>query len=475
MASRVLLISANRCTVPDPVFPLGIAQLAGALQSRGHTVECFDVLTTGPALGDRVQAFRPDLVGISLRNIDDVLIRKQQTFFNDLRQLCTEVRSWAACPIVIGGSGFSIFPKELLELSGADYGIAGAGESTLPQLIDALRGGEDPKGLGGLVYRNGGGCTVNPPSVDADGHASFMPERPSDLAKHYLQSGGMLNLQTQRGCRFQCCYCTYPLIEGRSPVRRSPELVAQDFERLQRMGAKYAFIVDSIFNSSSRHVAEVCEAILRRGTKLAWGCFLRPQGLTPELAKLMKLAGMTHAEFGSDSFSDAVLRTYRKGFAFGDIVESNRLVREAGIDCCHFLIAGGPGETAGTLEDGFRNSEKLGQAVIMAVVGMRIYPGTALEELARAEGRIDPATNLLQPVYYLAPGLSADQVFATLRDFARRSPNWIVGDPSPGYLRFVERLRSRGVVGPLWSYMSMLQRFWPAAADSTTRTKSEGA
>jgi len=106
---------------------------------------------------------------------------------------------------------------------------------------------------------------------------------------------------------------------------------------------------------------------------------------------------------------------------------------------------------------------------------MRIYPGTALEELARAEGRIDPATNLLQPVYYLAPGLSADQVFATLQDFARRSPNWIVGDTSPEYLRFVERLRSRGVVGPLWSYMSMLQRFWPAAADSTTRTKSEGA
>ena len=68
----------------------------------------------------------------------------------------------------------------------------------------------------------------------------------------------------------------------------------------------------------------------------------------------------------------------------------------------------------------------------MAVVGMRIYPGTDLFERAVAEGRIARDADLLAPTYYLAPGLTAEAVFAQLEEFARRSPNWIVGDPAPG-------------------------------------------
>jgi hypothetical protein len=55
-----------------------------------------------------------------------------------------------------------------------------------------------------------------------------------------------------------------------------------------------------------------------------------------------------------------------------------------------------------------------------------------------------------------------EAVFAQLHSFAQRSPNWIVGDPVPEYTRLVERLRSRGVAGPLWSYFALLQRFAPA-------------
>jgi hypothetical protein len=97
----------------------------------------------------------------------------------------------------------------------------------------------------------------------------------------------------------------------------------------------------------------------------------------------------------------------------------------------------------------------------MAVVGMRIYPGTHLFEQAVAEGVIRPDANLLAPAYYLAPGLTAEGIFQQLQEFARRCPNWIVGDPEPAYQRLVARLRQRGVAGPLWSYFSMIQRLWP--------------
>ena len=102
----------------------------------------------------------------------------------------------------------------------------------------------------------------------------------------------------------------------------------------------------------------------------------------------------------------------------------------------------------------------------MAVVGMRIYPGTPLFAQAVAEGVIQADADLLAPAYYLAPGLTEEIIFAKLRDFSRRSPSCIAGDPLPGYQELIQRLRKRGVAGPLWSYLSAVQRLWqptPAA------------
>jgi hypothetical protein len=71
---------------------------------------------------------------------------------------------------------------------------------------------------------------------------------------------------------------------------------------------------------------------------------------------------------------------------------------------------------------------------------------------------------LLQPAYYLSPDVTEEAVFERLREFARRSPNWIPGDPTPDFSNMVARLRQRGVVGPLWSYFAALQRIAPPGA-----------
>jgi radical SAM superfamily enzyme YgiQ (UPF0313 family) len=463
MPSRILLISANRCTNPDPVFPLGLAHLNAALRRAGHEALWVDNLADGHRFDEIVRDNRPDFVGISLRNIDDVLIRKRQTFFDDVVSLVARVRGLSDCPIILGGSGFSIFPERLLELTGANFGICGEGETSLVALINALENKKEPGAIPGLVFRQGDMIAVNARETRGRQEELSAGDRPDSICAHYLQTSGVLNLQTQRGCAFHCCYCTYPLIEGKRHRYRPPEAVADDFEQLRRRGARYAWIVDSVFNSSPRHVAEVCEAILRRDVKLPWCCFLRPQGLSPELMKLMARAGLAHVEFGTDSFCDAVLAAYGKDFGFEEILRSSEMARREHIDACHFLICGGPGETADTLRKGYENSRRLDGAVIMAVVGMRIYPGTALHARALREGRIKAGTDLLSPQYYIAPGLTADEVFGQLQEFARLSPSWIVGDPSPGYTRLVERLRARGVLGPLWSYLAMLQRISPPA------------
>ena len=461
MSSRILLISANRCTTPDAVFPLGLAYLNAALRKAGHSSLWLDGLEGTEGLEEILENYRPDVVGISLRNVDDVLIRRRETFFGDAVTLGERIRQKTRSPVIVGGSGFSIFPQQLLELIGADYGVCGEGEASFLSMISTIEGGGDVSGIPGVVFRENGKVVVNTPSPSPFAGEVNGQDRPAAVTASYLRANGTLNLQTQRGCSLRCCYCTYPIIEGKRHRSRPPEMVAAELEQLQRLGTRHVFVVDSIFNSTPHHVTEICEAILRRGVKMSWGCFLRPQGLTPELMSLMARAGLTHIEYGSDSFCDEVLQAYQKDFAFDDILYSSELARRENVEACHFLICGGPGETGATLEKSLHNSRRLNGTVIMAVVGMRIYPGTRLFERAAAEGQIGRDADLLQPTYYLAPGLTEAAVFAQLQEFARLSSNWIVGDPSPDYQRLVDRLRQRGVVGPLWSYFAMLQRIKP--------------
>ncbi|MBI2924879.1 MAG: cobalamin B12-binding domain-containing protein [Verrucomicrobia bacterium] len=458
MASKILLISVNTCRDPYPVFPLGLGYVDAALRTAGHATRWLDVQTDGQPLAEVLSEFRPDFIGLSLRNIDDVVIKKRETYFDGLSALCQEIRRLTASPIIVGGSGFSIFPAELLARSGADFGIQGEGERSLVALVTALERGGDWTRIPGLVHRRDGQIICNPQQAGAPLDELAPPVRPARLAEFYLSKSSMLNVQTQRGCAFHCCYCTYPLIEGRAYRRRGPVAVAEELAQIQRQGAAYVFFVDSVFNSSAEHVADICEAILRRGVTLKWGCFLRPANLTPDLMKLMARAGLAHIEFGSDSFCDEVLAAYGKRFTFDDTLHSSELAAREQIDYCHFLICGGPGETRATLAQGFANSQRLPGGVVLALVGMRVYPGTPLFEQARREGQLPTDADFLQPQYYLSPELTEVEVFDQLHEFSRQSPNWIVGDPPPEYVRMAEKLRARGVVGPLWSYFALLQR-----------------
>jgi hypothetical protein len=111
MGSKVLLISGNRCTNPDPVFPLGLAHLNSALRRAGHHTLWADSLASGESMESVLIRYQPDIVGISVRNIDDALIRKTETFFDDLSCLGAMIRQKTTCPVVVvAAAGSAFFP-----------------------------------------------------------------------------------------------------------------------------------------------------------------------------------------------------------------------------------------------------------------------------------------------------------------------------------------------------------------------------
>jgi len=453
MPQRVLLISSNRCDQPYPVFPLGLTYVDTALRRAGHETRLWDYQIAGVPLEQVLAEFAPDYIGISCRNVDDIVYQSQETYFDLPAQIIQRVRAMTKCPVVLGGSAFSLYPEKLLELTGANYGVVGEGERAFVELL----AGNELSRVPGLVWRNGNIITINP-CAPLDPRDIPFAERAPALEDFYLQRSLMLNIQTQRGCPLHCCYCTYPLIEGRQPRRRPAADVVAELADLAARGVKHVFIADSVFNTTTAHVTEICEAILQQGVTITWSCFLRPVGLTPELMRLMARAGLTHVEFGSDSFCDPVLREYGKSFTFADILESALNAQAAKVRQAHFLICGGPGETRETLQETFTNSRQLTGAVIFGFAGMRIFPGTALHERALREGVIQSDTDLLSPRYYISASLPITELLALLEDFKCQAANWIVGPLPPSFPAFADRLRQRGVVGPLWEYYTALKR-----------------
>jgi radical SAM superfamily enzyme YgiQ (UPF0313 family) len=446
---KVLLISANKSQIPYPVYPLGLDYVCEALCPK-HQVEIIDlnVLDGIRELNTKIGQFEPDIIGVSLRNIDNTDTTDVLGFFSDYQQLLQGIRQATRAHIVLGGAGFSIFPKQAMQALEADYGIIGEGERMIA-LLDAIEQGAPVDHLPGVISNNGIQNFPKPwpgkfrPqfSVNAD-HLSF-----------YLQKGGMLNLQTKRGCPFRCIYCTYPHIEGRRMRLIEPAQVARTALQLEQAGAKYLFISDSAFNADIEHSLAVADQFRKAGLSTAWGAFLAPMAVPPGYFTRLADAGLTHVEFGTESLSNRMLKTYGKPFDRNQIVQSHLAAVDNGLHVAHYFLLGGPGETAETLDSTLKHVEHLKKTVFFFFCGVRIYPHTQLYDRALADGQIDADQDLLTPVFYHTDAISNDDILTTVQVRSRNRINWVVGSGGEQTAQRLTRLYERGYTGPLWEYL----------------------
>ena len=138
---RLLLISANTETISMPTLPLGLASVAAATRKAGHEVVLLNLMfEADPELSIRnsVQDFDPQVIGISVRNIDDQNMPQPRFLLSPVKDVIATCRSISDAPIVVGGAGYSIFPESALHYLGAGVGIQGEGEVVFPLLLDRI-------------------------------------------------------------------------------------------------------------------------------------------------------------------------------------------------------------------------------------------------------------------------------------------------------------------------------------------------
>lgn len=440
---KVLLISANVTLSPYPIYPLGVSMVAAALAKAGHTVQQSDFLlhnSSLEAMGKEVEQYKPDLVGISIRNIDNVNLMNEQYYIQNVKNIVSAIREITDVKVLLGGAGFSLIPDLILQETGADYGIIGEGEVLTVEFANNAENGQYPnERLIGPASRLHG-TRINSALYD------------EKLIGFYLQSGNIASIQTKRGCAYKCVYCTYPLLEGTELRRRDPIEVVDDIELLRDTHkTKYIFFVDSVFNDDEGAYLEVVDEMLRRDICIPWTGFIKPGGLTDEIVERMKKTGFAAAEVGSDAACDTTLHAMGKNFTFQDVVECNDLFVRHGIATSHFFMFGGPGETEETVHEGIRNILGLQKCVSFIFMGVRILPNTPLERIALKENIISSTDGLLKPIYYISPAVDRKWLEETLSTaFAGVRHCVFPPDAMEGSLQMLHKL---GYTGPLWDML----------------------
>ena len=326
---KILLVQAYLGRKEDfLLYPLGLAYVGTALQSRGHEVRGYDPNASPEGLDGmqkRIIELSPDVIGISLRNIDNLIrwdIFYYYKYFQETIRVARSVSSKAK--IVVGGPGFSIFAEKIMQRNlELDFGVYLEGEDSFPELLEKL---DNPGVVKGIFYRKNGEVIFSGARALPDFAHMTYPRRDFFDINYYRNDINCIGVQTKRGCPLKCTYCNYPLLNGSRQRVRSAESISDELQYLiDVFNIKRFVFADAIFNSPKKHAEEICEAFIKRGIKVEWSAYMDIKNADKDFLMLAQKAGCKAIIFSPDGISRGVLQALNKMLEAKDIEESLQL------------------------------------------------------------------------------------------------------------------------------------------------------
>jgi len=402
---KILLIQAYMGGSEPAVFPVGLACIKSSL--TGHQVRAFDTNTSQRPFEDLKSIlldFEPDVVGISLRNIDSTNKRIVVFYYSYLRVLLDTIKAYCTAKVIIGGSGFSMFANEIMEKeSQIDFGVYLEGEAVFPRLLDNL---DSPEQVPSVLYRKNGKVIFTGIAPSCDLNALPMPDWKLLPHSHYTAKDA-IGIETKRGCPLGCIYCIYGFLNGKHYRLKNPKLVVDEIAHLfKKCGTRRFMFLDSVFNSPKSHSEAICHEILRRGIKVKWSAWFSEANLTEEYLDLVSKAGCDCVMLSPDALSDPVLKVLGKNFTRNDVLEAFRLLSQFHrFDVSYNFFKNPPGQT---LVNFFsivlfclKAKWQMKRRVHFEFNSLRIEPYTQLYNIALRDGIISGGEKLLFPRYYI--------------------------------------------------------------------------
>lgn len=437
---RILLIATNRHNrwmSKEEVrpLPIGLAYVAAYIDPKLHSLRVLDLMFAEDYLSETekvVKEFQPQLVGISIRNLDNGSYINPQSALPVTREVIQRIRSCSDATIACGGPAFSTLPEECFRYLEPDVGLAGDAAETFADLAHLLEKAKSYRQLSGVVYQEKGEIKMAPQRAAS---GLNRPPRLDDLdLDQYRQAGFGVGVITKLGWYSSTVPSPNPEDEWR--IVRPVQEVIDEIKRLQtKHSLNEFFFIDQGFNRPVEYAKELCQCIVSEGLNIKWNTNLRPEGVDQELMGLMVQAGCQMALIGGANLSNYYVLSEggeEKIQLASDLAGLQRLCDFCQSEGLPYAITQGFGEpsecndTVRTKLAFLSTAAGSGRAARATLrIGNRLLPGTELTRRAVQEGLIEDNSDLLMPVYYVSSAVRED-LLGTLEEAVQGQPTWSI-------------------------------------------------
>jgi anaerobic magnesium-protoporphyrin IX monomethyl ester cyclase len=368
-ATDVLMIFPKLGTWDDIIrdIPLSVIYASTESVKRGYNVKAVDLRfyeEDWKSAIDPILQAGCRLVGLSVMTGNPVRTSLEVSKY--IRENYPDV------PIVWGGPHPTTLPEQTLENPYIDYVIRDGGSQPLAELLDYLRGGDQPvEAIAGLAYKNEqGDIVVNPPQKTFE-ILNFrdIPYHLVDISgKNYnrLNSGELVfPIFMSAGCPYQCSFCVSPAMYRKIDGKKWVGYDAQEvLEHIQYLSERYEFPRIQVYDDESfinpHLMKEIMEGWIERGFHEKFKLDFRGirfndierKEIDDDYMRLMEKVGVEFMFIGLESGSPRMLKVLKKAITIDQVLKANRkLARFPKLKPHYNFFCGAPGETVESLKE----------------------------------------------------------------------------------------------------------------------------
>lgn len=288
--------------------------------------------------------------------------------------------------IIVGGPEITADNAWVLQHPAIDFAAIGEGEQTFAELLTALRFNNHPhEPIAGLYVSMG---TVLGPLPAFRQPLASLDEISSPYLEGILDAADeeMLLLETIRGCIFKCKFCYYPKSYD-DLYFVSREKIIANLQYARERGVKEVVLLDPTLNQA-RNFADFVRLLADQNPDQQWQYFgeLRAEGLTTDIAKLLREANFTEVEIGLQSIDPLTMELMDRKNNMKAFERGVQAMLDVGINVKVDLIIGLPGDTPDSVRRGMHYLHDTGLYSSVQVFNLAILPGTAFRQEAQMHG-----------------------------------------------------------------------------------------
>jgi len=376
-------------------FPFSLAYAASYLKTAEFEIMVIDAVALDmdeQKFLQKVAQFHPDIVFYEMT---------APTTRYDLA-LAEEIKEAINPIIVLGGAQATFFANEIVQKHPQiDYVIKGEYELILLQLVQYLKG-DDSALPAGVVYRDLAQVVdTGEPETISNLDVLPSPSRelfPSNWASNpllywdgFCQLKPALQLQSSRGCNFNCYFCVCKQVMYRNKPYRAFSLdrVLDEISYLKkRYRVKEFYFDDDDFLADINRVVEFSQRLIKEKIDIKWSCMGNLTNLDGGVVRLMVKSGCIGIKFGVESGSLKVLQQLGKLQNLAKLEEILKICTRYGIKTQATFCIGLWGEEDGDINETLNLLKKLDVDSIQISFATP-YPGTQVFEKIDRGGTLD--------------------------------------------------------------------------------------